>query len=183
MMRPAHARRGFTLLELLIVITIIAVLAAMLFPVTGSIIEQSRTVACASNLRQLWTAVNASATDHDNTFPVIKITPTDTPDEEGALELKDALKPYGITEKNLQCAADLKGPNWFAQVNTSYRWLPIVEEENASAIKVYTRRRAMVARPPRVPMLQDYDSVHPAGQVGQGKTMNTIYVDGHVRLR
>lgn len=44
---------GFTLLELLVVIVIIGILAAMLFPVLGRIQERGREVKCASNLRQL----------------------------------------------------------------------------------------------------------------------------------
>jgi len=182
-MKTALPPRGaaFTLIELLIVITIIGILMSMLFPATQSIIQRSRTVACASNLRQLWAAVSASANDHDNTFPEIKINPTDSTADPDAKELWETLQPYGITDKVLQCPADVAGPNWFAKVHTSYMWIPIVEDETTSSVKMYGRRRVVAAKPSRVRVLQDYESVHPPQKVGGLKTMNTIYLDGHVR--
>ena len=49
--------RGFTLIELLVVIGIIAVLAAILFPVFAKAKEMSKRAACASNLRQIGTSL------------------------------------------------------------------------------------------------------------------------------
>jgi len=60
---------AFTLIELLIVITIIAILAAMLFPVFSRARSQARKVACSSNERQLAMALNSYATDWDEVFP------------------------------------------------------------------------------------------------------------------
>jgi prepilin-type N-terminal cleavage/methylation domain-containing protein len=180
----SRSRSGFTLLELLIVITIIGVLASMLFPAAQGMIDRSRTVSCASNLRQLWTAVTAAANDNDNVYPAIKMKPDDeVPDEPDAKELKDTLRPYGITEKMLQCPADMAGPKWFDKWNTSYLWNPYCEEEKKDAIIVYGRGRARVAKPSRVRLLDDCEPVHPPAKIGAGKTKNSIYADGHISLR
>ena len=50
-------RRGFTLLELLFVISIIAILAAILFPVFAGARESARRTTCASNLSQIGSAL------------------------------------------------------------------------------------------------------------------------------
>ena len=46
-------RDRFTLLELLITISIIAILASLLLPVLNSAREKGRPIACTGNLRQL----------------------------------------------------------------------------------------------------------------------------------
>ena len=56
--------RGFTLIEILVVIGIIALLAALLLPALGSAKERARSVECANNLRQLSLAWSLYADDN-----------------------------------------------------------------------------------------------------------------------
>ncbi|HYE74677.1 MAG TPA: prepilin-type N-terminal cleavage/methylation domain-containing protein, partial [Blastocatellia bacterium] len=50
---PVQRRSGFTLIELLVVIAVIALLAAILFPVFARARENARRASCQSNLKQL----------------------------------------------------------------------------------------------------------------------------------
>ena len=62
--------QGFTLIELLIVIAIIAILAAILFPVCSQAREKARQTTCSSNEKQLGTAFLQYIQDYDETYPV-----------------------------------------------------------------------------------------------------------------
>jgi prepilin-type processing-associated H-X9-DG protein/prepilin-type N-terminal cleavage/methylation domain-containing protein len=60
---------GFTLTELLIVIVIIAVLAALLFPLGRNVLEKARSATCAQNLRQIGIGLIAHITENNGRFP------------------------------------------------------------------------------------------------------------------
>ena len=60
---------GFTLVELLTVTVIIAILAGLLMPVLSKITGGANSTRCVANLRQIGTAMNAYANDHDDRLP------------------------------------------------------------------------------------------------------------------
>lgn len=64
-----RVRAAFTLVELLVVISIIAVLASLLMPAAGSVRASARQMQCLGNLRQLMTATIAYAEDADGFTP------------------------------------------------------------------------------------------------------------------
>jgi len=68
-------RYGFTLVEILVVIAIIALLAALLFPVFARSRESSRRSACLNNLHQISTAFALYVQDHDERLPRQAILP------------------------------------------------------------------------------------------------------------
>src|SRR6187549_1106130 len=67
-MRRLLKRTGFTLIELLVVVAIIAILAAILFPVFAQAREKARATTCTSNLKQLGTAVQMYLQDYDGGY-------------------------------------------------------------------------------------------------------------------
>lgn len=61
--------KGFTLIELLVVVAIIAILAAILFPVFRSAMNTSKASSCSSNLRQLGAAFRMYLDDWNRRAP------------------------------------------------------------------------------------------------------------------
>jgi prepilin-type N-terminal cleavage/methylation domain-containing protein/prepilin-type processing-associated H-X9-DG protein len=61
--------RGFTLIELMVSIGIIAVLAAILLPVIAKARERARIIVCMSNMRQIGIAFRMYIDDYDGAFP------------------------------------------------------------------------------------------------------------------
>ena len=61
----SHLRPGFTLLELLVVISIIAVLAALLLPAISMVRQMALATRCASNIRQIDLGARAYSQDWD----------------------------------------------------------------------------------------------------------------------
>jgi len=60
---------GFTLIELHVVVAIIAILAAMLFPVFSRAREAARKATCGSNLRQIGISFAMYLSDYDDCYP------------------------------------------------------------------------------------------------------------------
>src|SRR5699024_10457103 len=70
-MKPKHTiqQSAFTLVELLVVISIIAVLIAILLPALAAAREAAGSVSCANNLRQMGLATMLFSQDYDNLLP------------------------------------------------------------------------------------------------------------------
>lgn len=63
---------GFTLIELLVVVAIIAILAAILFPMYAKAKEAGKRASCMGNLKQLGVAVKAYQQDYNSCYPSSK---------------------------------------------------------------------------------------------------------------
>ena len=64
--KPLH---GFTLVELLVVVSIIALLVSILLPALSKAREQAKRVVCATNLRQIGLLMQYYAEDNNGRFP------------------------------------------------------------------------------------------------------------------
>ena len=64
-----NAKHGFTLVEILIVVVILGVLAAMVIPVFGQATTDSKTSAVAANLMKLRLQVELYRNHHNGHYP------------------------------------------------------------------------------------------------------------------
>jgi prepilin-type N-terminal cleavage/methylation domain-containing protein len=112
--------RGFSLIELICVIAILASLASMLFPVFVSAKKASFKATCLTNLKQIGIATEIYMGDHDDHYPygvnpIEKISPRilyGRPKEinpSGLPSLVDGLVPYIKDSRIGRCAADRGG--------------------------------------------------------------------------
>lgn len=104
-----HRRSGFTLVELLVVVTIIGILIALVIPGVGAIREKSDRVKCASNLRQIGIALQNYAGENNGELPPAKDNryPGD-----GRVWFQ-ALEPYvGKNAFDPKSSASLVCPEW-----------------------------------------------------------------------
>ncbi|GIV14527.1 MAG: hypothetical protein KatS3mg021_2809 [Fimbriimonadales bacterium] len=98
-------KTGFTLVELLTVIAIIAILAAIIFPIAGTVRENARRSRCISNLSQIFVALQNYKDDYRAYPPVLGAYAVDaggnlTCNQQAAVPFNLALKPLGSYLRN-----------------------------------------------------------------------------------
>lgn len=158
--RPRVAMRlGFSLVELLVVIGVIALLIALLLPSLSRSRQAALRVACLSNLRQMAIAAQAYANEHKGSYPIAyyranagavtysyawDLTTITEPGRPTQV-IPGLLWGRGGTTQIQQCPAYDGKANWLADPYTGYnyntsfighgQWESIVAPAKASQIK------------------------------------------------
>lgn len=96
-----HKRNGFSLLEILAVLAIITILAALLFPVLSSAKKSAKRITCISNLHQIGLAAGLYQGDWNDELP--PVNPLGWMNPHAQTVSKDTLSNYGTTPDIYRC--------------------------------------------------------------------------------
>ena len=107
-MKVLCQRRGFTLVELLVVVVIVAVIAAILIPVFQRARDPRRYGSCQSNLKQIGLGLVQYTQDYDERWPRLAALAVSSSTEPFASPYgwADLLYPYLRTRRLFQCPSE-----------------------------------------------------------------------------
>jgi prepilin-type N-terminal cleavage/methylation domain-containing protein/prepilin-type processing-associated H-X9-DG protein len=129
-MKRSSSRHGFTLVELLTVLAIVSVLAAILFAVFTRVRENGRRAVCLNNMKQMSLGMLQYIQDNDSRFPPLM----------GNFRM--TLMPYAGDSKVFLCPA---GPQVSSQEYSSYDRMEWVTEVDLKRGIVYGKHESQVA--------------------------------------
>jgi prepilin-type N-terminal cleavage/methylation domain-containing protein len=199
-------KQAFTLIEVLIVITIIAIVAAILLPVFAKAREFARRTSCVSNVKQITAALMLYVQDHDETFPSWNVPyrpPARCGDAQDMAWYRYGLllQPYAKNTQVFVCPS--YPPNdwkWSGSLYTSCyggNWPPVGWRGNSYDLKLGATSSALtlaqVAHPAQTLLLYENKPVHSATAdgfwdcVADTSVFNAMvfqggFADGHVKM-
>lgn len=202
-------RRAFTLVEMLVVIAVISLIAAILFPVFAQARRRGQQTTCLSNLRQLGQAALMYTQDNDDAFPWGG-DPSDLDTDvwthwhqgqyaEAVSTLRplpDVMSAYVKTRELWRCPADTgfdmggsfediplsAHPSCYEAFGMSYGYTTLLplEHQTISGVRAWSRLPPYSEHEPvQVPLLADHVGRWHGGEALSDGRLNMVMVDGH----
>lgn len=199
-------RQGaFTLVELLVVISIVALLVSILFPSLRSARRQAKMVVCASNLRQIGVAMRGYIGGYGDRFPNASQFPSVSPwpmETDDPLYIADVLDAYvGHNHSVFQCPEDrrgrsvrpppMTGKSYFESERSSFQYRVAIGRNRRGNGRLLLGGHTMdeianhfervYGEPAPVNTIwyfRDWQGFH--AQRGKARSRNYLYIDGHV---
>jgi prepilin-type N-terminal cleavage/methylation domain-containing protein/prepilin-type processing-associated H-X9-DG protein len=188
---------GFTLVELLVVISVIALLMGILVPVLGKVRGIASRTYCMSNLRQIGVALRSYLDDNRDIFPLACAFPWDITDENDSDYTPPITKVLAHVLKEPKvfiCKADnINTPpyHYYLRTGSTSYWYngkqqmgPMGWTNGLGGITI--RENFLVQRGAKekdIEVMSDFDAIHPGftGEYRKRKGQkNYLYADWHV---
>lgn len=164
--RPSANNRGFTLVELLTVIAVIALLAGLLLPALGAARDRSKAARCLGQVRQIGVAIQSYvAGPYDHLPMCARLGP-----QLGFSSLPQALEAHLDSSRVFQCPADQGKQAYYPEFGTSYEWNTFLSGHQVDRATWSILGLEITSSP----LLGDADGFHPR------QSRNYLYIDGHV---
>lgn len=177
--KTAGRTKAFTLVELLVVISVIALLMGILVPVLGKARAASSATVCKSNLRNIALGFRAYLDDNSNVMPpACRFPSLYDPNYSTRPPITNFLRPY-LYEPNdprhkiFRCPADTVVKYYISQ-GTSYEYNAFLGGRPISQ----SRPAQDGEKERNINVLADYDTFH--GDPNRPGAKNYLYADGHI---
>lgn len=163
--------RAFTFIELMVVLAVITILAALLLPALARTREIGRSTACLSNLHNIGLALQMYVNENQNVLPTMYDQSTNGP-VTNSTAINIVLLP--LTTSNIfRCPSDNQG--LFQVTGSSYSWNNLLNGQDADNLRLLTN-----AYPPtQIPVVFDKEKFHIVR--GDQRAINYLYADGHIK--
>ncbi|RYD46659.1 MAG: type II secretion system protein [Verrucomicrobiaceae bacterium] len=156
---PTMKRHGFTLVEMIIVLAIVGVFSAMVYPLASSAIAKSREATCVTRLRALGTALQSYLQDNNDVMPELAMGRSSKTEDLPVLDT--VLLPYAGSEDAFRCPADTKE---FSRTGCSYHWNHLQSGRRSHELSFFDFKSE------KIPLITDKEAWHPGGT-------NYLYAD------
>jgi len=167
---------GFTLMEMLVTISIIVLLVGLLLPVLSDARHAAQRTACLSNLRNIGGGLGFYMNDNAGLLPEVQTIPVDP----YAPTIMDALERYLPQPAIWHCPSD---DVLFDELGTSYEYFigfyfsMIDLAETNQTGKKNDLYRFFSKQPAMAYIMIDAEANHAGGPGGSGR--NALFLDGH----
>jgi prepilin-type N-terminal cleavage/methylation domain-containing protein/prepilin-type processing-associated H-X9-DG protein len=166
-------QRAFTLIEMLVVIAIIGIVAALLLPALARTREAGRSTACLSNLHQIGLGLQLYVQDNQNHMPVMYDKSTNSAVTNGP-SMDAVLLPFVSGNSNVfRCPSDFE--HLFELTGSSYSWNVLLNGQDADHLLLLTN----IYPESQIFVVFDKDKFH--WVKGDQRAVNYLYADGHIK--
>lgn len=155
-------RRGFTLIEMLVALLIVAVLGGIVFSLGGKARSAARAKVCLTNLRDIGVGLESYLADHSYIMPELVSARDSRDSKDPALET--VLVDY-VSAESFQCPAD---DEIYAKTGSSYFWNNTQNGLPATQLDFFGNTDS----PSSIPLVADKEAFHPSDN-----GTNILYAD------